>query len=305
MYRREKVETFGEYVRRGYALRRDVRPETLRQYRLSVDLLERWAGGGVRLEELDEDMASAWLRDYAPTVAVETARGKRRMLLAVWRGASDDGLCAEPRARRVRRIRPEERVVTAWTREEVGRLLEAAEHLPRRHPCGLRRSQWWDLAIRVAWDSGLRWGDLVRLSVAAVGPDGVVSVVQSKTRKRVTFVLSPSTLAAYRQSLAVCPRSLVVPWTVSRESFGRQVALLVRKAGIRPGTWRWIRRGSGTDVEVQREGAGHRHLGNTAAVFDASYRDAAIVGRTTPAPRELLVAALEHGPRQMRLFDVG
>ena len=230
---------------------------------------------------------SAWLQDYAATVKPHTVRAKKNMILSLWRAASDEGLCDEPRARRVRRVRVPENVVTAWTRDEVEKLLEATATMPRWHRCGLRRSAWWDLAIRVAWDSGLRWGDLIRLRVDAVGPDGACTMSQSKTGRVSAFRLSGTTLEALRATLADCPRPLVCPWPATGETFRDQVDRLVARAGIRPGTWKWIRRGSGSDVELQARGLGHRHLGNTPGVFRASYEDRTITGTGVPTPREL------------------
>lgn len=295
MFRRSGPATVGEYARQSYSLLRDIRPGSLRQLVIAADLLERWAGGPVPLDQLDEQAVSAWLRDYANTVRPATVRAKKALILALWRAAADDGLAQDPVARRVRRVRVPDRVVQAWTKEEVERLLAAAATLPRWHRCGLRRADWWDLAIRVAWDTGLRWGDLVRLRVDALGPDGTGVVVQSKTGRAITVRLSQGTLEALRATVTACPRELVCPWPASGETFRAQVDRLVARAGIRAGTWKWIRRGSGSDVELQAEGAGHRHLGNTPAVFRASYEDAAIVGRRTPRPRELLLQALRDG----------
>lgn len=287
MFRRSGPSTFGDYARHGYSLLRDVRPGTLRQYVIAADLLERWAGAAIRLEELDERSLSGFLRDYSATVAPDTVRSKRNALMALWRAAADDGLCDDPVSRRVRRCTVPESVVTAWTKEEVETLLATAATLPRRHKCGLRRSEWWQLAIRVAWDSGLRWADQVSIPVSAVRPDGMVSVSQSKTRKVTAFQFSPSTMELLRKSLAACPRDLVIPWPSSGETFRDQVDRLVAKSGVRKGTWKWIRRGSGTDVELQERGTGHLHLGNTRAVFDRNYADRTIIGRVAPSPREL------------------
>ena len=292
MFRRSGPDTLGEYARHGYSLLRDVKPGTLRQYVIVADLVERWAGRPVRLDELDERSVSEWLRDYSATVKPHTVRGKKNMLLALWRAAADDGLAGEPTARRVRRVRVPQLVPTAWTKAEVEALLATVAGIPRRHRCGLRRAVWWDLAVRVAWDSGLRWGDLVALRVDQIGPDGTVSLTQSKTAKVSTFRLSPTTLDALRATLAACPRDLVCPWPASGETFRDQFSLIVHKAGIRAGTWKFIRRGSGTDVEMQLPGSGHLHLGNTRRVFEQSYGDPTIIGRVTPAPRELLLAAL-------------
>lgn len=300
MFRRSSPETVAEYCRSAYTITREIRPETLRQYVIAADLLERWAGRPVRFDELDERSLSEWLRDYSATAAPATVRAKKQSIMALWRAAADDGLCDEPVARRVRKTSVPERPVEAWTKAEVEQLLAATISLPRRHRCGLRRSAWFDLAIRVAWDSGLRWGDQVRLPVSAVRPDGWVSVTQSKTNKVATFRFSPSTMDALRQSLEAAPRDLVIPWPGSHETFTAQVRRLVKAAGIRPGTWKWIRRASGTDVELQEEGSGHKHLGNTRKVFEAHYADATQIARRPPTPRELLVAALARQDRKTR-----
>jgi integrase len=305
MFRRSTPTTLGEFVRQTYSVTKPIRPETARQYEIAADLLERWAGRPVRLDELDERSVSEWLRDYSRNHAPSTVRAKKQAVMTLWRAAADEGLAAEPVARRVRRTTVPERPVEAWTKAEIERLSEAAATLPRKHPCGLRRSVWFDLAIRIAWDSGLRWGDQIRLPVSAVHPDGWVSVTQSKTGKVATFRLSQSTMMALHRSLEQAPRSLVMPWAGSHETFNAQVRRLVKRAGVRPGTWKWIRRASGTDVELQEEGAGHKHLGNTRKIFEAHYADASQLGRRPPSPRELAlpghVDALPAMPAQSRL----
>jgi len=243
MFRRSGPATLGAYAR-DYGLLRDVRRETLRQYQISADLYERWAGGPVRLEELDEQSVSAFLRDYSATAAPQTVRSKKNQILALWRAAADDGLC-EPPVRRVRSVRVPGRPVVAWEKAEVELLLATCRALPRWHRCGLRRSVWWDLAIRVAWDTGLRWGDLITLPVDAVRADGAIVWSPSKTGRVIACRLQPSTVEALRASLAACPRALVCPWPASHETFTDQVGRLVRKAGIRAGTVRGRLRGPG------------------------------------------------------------
>ena len=162
----------GEYAR-GYALLHDVRPETVAQYRITADLFERWAGHPARLAELDERSVSAWLRDYSATAAPSTVRSKRNQILALWRAAADEGLCEAPTLR-VRGGRVPRLPVEAWTFDEVVKLLQASGGVKRFHRCGLPRRVWWPLAIRVAWDTGLRWGDQIAIPVSAVAADGAV-----------------------------------------------------------------------------------------------------------------------------------
>ena len=289
MFRRSGPSTLSDYAR-DYGILRDVQPGTLRQYKIVAALFEAWAGGPVLLEQLDETSVSSWLRDYAQTAAPATVRSKRATILALWRAAADDQLCDPPtrRVRALRRSAPRP-VVEAWLYEEVEALLLAAQGLKRRHRCGLPRSIWWDLAIRVAWDSGLRWGDLVALQVAQIRPDGTATVIQHKTGRTVGIRLSESTLAALRASLEACPRTLVLPWPASQESFIRQSRLLVKKAGIRAGTWKWLRRSSGSYCERDEPGTGASHLGHApgSRIFADHYAAPAIVARATRLPQEL------------------
>ena len=290
MFKRSGPTTLGEYVSH-YGLFHDCKPETLRQYQISVAIFSRWAGGNVPLDSLDAESVSAWIRDYAATgVAPNTVRSKRNHILIMWRAAADEGLCDLP-ARRVRPVRVPWIPPTCWTRDEVQRLVDACGKLKRWHKCGIRRSEWWALAVRVAWDTGLRWEDQVaRLRVDQIGPDGIVAMPQSKTGRVVVCRLSEATLEALRLSVADHPRRLVTPWTASHETFTSQMKRIVRSAGIRPGTWKWIRRASATDVEIQSPRGASEHLGHTpgSMIAERSYIDPAIVGsnrlRATPRP---------------------
>lgn len=265
--KRARPETLVEYLIE-YALTRELERETLRQYEIAVQLYDRWrAGHGMdvaRLNCLDELELSAWLRDYAASGrAPSTVRSKRVMLVTLWRQAADDGYCEPPR-RRIRSVRVWLDAPTCWTDQEVYRLLEACQELPRWHRCGLRRSIWWELAVRVAWDTGLRWGDLIRLCVDQIPPTGFFAMAQHKTKRIAVCRLDAPTMELLQESLEACPRELVVPWLSSRETFNDQVRTLVRRAGIRAGTWKWLRRASGTDVEIQQPGAATRQLGHKA-----------------------------------------
>jgi len=296
MYAKSGPQTLGAYAA-NYSLLRDVRPETVRQYEITARLYERWAGGPARLDELDEQSVSAWLRDYAASgVEPETVRSKKVGLLALWRAAADEGLC-DPPTRRIRSVKCAYKPPTCWDVNEIMLLLDACRSLKRWHRTGLRRSAWFDLAIRVAWDTGLRQGDQWALPVSMVRPDGTIALSQSKTGRAVICQLSPSTLAALRRSLEIAPRDLLTPWMASHETFDDQFKRLVAKAGIRPGTWKWVRRASATDVEIQLPGSASAHLGHVpgSRIAERNYLDPAQLRRTVATPRELVVAAFENG----------
>jgi len=288
MFRNPHPETIGGYVEQ-YGLFHACRPETVRQYQIAVKIFERWAGGPVRLDELDAMSVSQWLRDYAATgVAPATVRSKRNLILAIWRAAADDGLCDLP-TKRVRSVRVPYKPPDAFTADEALRLVNSCAVLPRWHPCGLRRSDWWRLAIMMAWDTGVRAGDLWKLRCDQISEWGLVVLSQSKTLYGHTAQLSQTTLAELRRSLELVPRDLVCPWTATRETFDRQFLLIVVKAGVRPGTWKWLRSGSASDVEARFPGQGARHLGHKpgSTVAAKHYFDPRIVHKTIYTPTEL------------------
>lgn len=295
MFRKSGPATLGQYLQHDYALYRDCKPETLRQYSISVKLFERWATGGdagVPLEQLDAASVSAWLRDYAATgVSPVTVRSKRNHVMVLWMAASDDGYCDLP-TRRVRPVRVPVLPVTAWTRDEVDRIVATCGRLKRWHPCGISRAEWWALAVRIAYDSGLRWEDQVRrLRLDMILPDGTIAFGQGKVGRVVVRRLSEGTMDALARSMHGRPRDMATPWPYSHETFGEQFKRIVRLAGVRLGTWKWLRRTGATDVEMQQEGAATAHLGHRpgSTVARASYIDAAQVAAVRPpiSPRPL------------------
>lgn len=199
-----------------YATSRAVACDTIRQYRISVRRFEEWAGVGVRLDELSEMMVSHWLRHLEQRVKPSTARSKRNQIMALWRAAASEYLC-DPPTRAVRASRVPWHPRECWTREEVLKLLRVASFAKRRHTCGLQRSDWWELAIRMAWDTGLRWGDLVTLPAAEI-VEGLAVIRQRKTAAPVAIRLHESTMAFLLWTLKEAPRELVCPWDASRLS---------------------------------------------------------------------------------------
>jgi len=274
-----------------YATTRAIEPATARQYAITATRLEEWAGEPVLVTDLTELMVSAFLRDYGQAAKPSTVRSKRTQIMALWRAAADEHLC-DPPTRRVRSARIPWEPRDCFTLAEVEQLVAATAGLRRGLAGGMHRREWWDLAIRLAWDTGLRWGDLVRLRPGDIHGDAVV-VCQRKTRRPYCGRLRPSTIAMLAESLRRYPREYVCPWPASGETFRQQFRRLVAKAGVRPGTWKWLRRGGATDVEIQEPGRGMaaRHLGHApgSRVAELHYIDARVVAANTPAvaPREI------------------
>lgn len=271
----------------AYDLQRGLTKEAARQYRYAAKSMDEWAGRAVAVSELSPDLFNRWLRDLQDEgrLSPATVACRRRHALALWRAAADDRLVEEP----PRRLRPAKVPYTpprAWTVDEVREILATCGKLRRTRKGKMPRAEWWSMAVRIAWDSGLRLSDLLRLKAIDIQPDGRAVVTQSKTSRPVFVTLSPATMEALKASMAAHPRKLICQWDSSRESFRKQFAVIVRRAGVRKGTWKWIRRSSATDVERSCPGAGAAHLGHAhgSDIAAKHYIDPYIVGSSRVAP---------------------
>lgn len=287
MFRRSE-QSIHEFVEQ-YELERALTKEAARQYRYAAKSITDWAGGFCAVEALEPDLFNRWLRDLQEgNLSAATIANRRRHLLALWRAAADTGKCEQP-PRRLRPMKVPYVPPRAWTVDEVRAILAVCRGLRRTRQGKMQRDVFWSLAVRLAWESALRLTDLLRLRVEDVRPDGLVVMGQSKTNRPVAFRLSQQTLDALKASLEGDTRKLVLPWPSSRESFRRQFANVVRKSGVRKGTWKWLRRSSATDVEKACPGAGASHLGHAhgSVIAARHYLDPYIIGAPTVCPTAL------------------
>jgi hypothetical protein len=237
-------------------------------------------GGGNISETLSEEAINSFLESLVE-IAPRTVVSYRQSFLALWRAAADEDLAPYPNARRIRRPKLPPLVVECYTVSEVNRLVKAARQLvgrvPRSH---VKRRDYWPALIMAAWDSGLRRGDLWRLNASKIRRDGMVVQVQHKTQKLIVCQFRPETMRAIRAA----GNSLA--WTADNRTFSEHFTRIVEASGVRRGTFKWVRRASGSYVERAQPGAGCKHLGNTPQVFDAHY-DAKLKGRRFPLPPAL------------------
>jgi integrase len=204
----------------------------------------------------------------------------RADFLALWRAAADEDRLPYPQPRRIRRERITAQVIECYLEHEARALVVAAEHLVGAYPNGVARRQYWPAIIRAAWDTGLRRGDLWRIKSADIRKDKTLVIVQSKTGTAIVCRFHPKTIKAIKRSGGA------LAWALCEWCFGVHFQEIVRFSGIGRGTFRWLRRGSGSRIDADHPGRGHRHLGNTRGVFERHY-DARLESGATPMPPEL------------------
>lgn len=243
--------------------------------------LENHSGEQALALALTEARVNAFLASIEH-LAPRTVRSYREDLLTLWNSAADDGFTPYPVPRRIRRVRLPDLLIDCYTTSEARALLAYARTLRGVYPNGVERAAYWTAAIPLAWDAGFRRGDVWRFQRDAVRPDRTMQLVQHKSQKIVTVRLRESTVAAL-DAIGLA-RPLV--WSHDKSWFGRHFKRIVRGSGVNRGTFKWLRRASGSYVEAIQAGAGYKHLGNTPIVFSRHY-DAKLGAATLPMPPEL------------------
>ncbi len=229
---------------------------------------EQWHGATTVAELFTEDALNAFLTALDGTGSTWTIAKWRQDLLTLWASAADDDLCEYPRRRRIRKPKRDAVSVECYTPDEIRALVAAAERLRGCFDNGVARRYYWSALIRFAWDSGLRRGDCWRWERASLQDDGTFRVTQHKTRKPIRRMLRPATLAAIDKIDSPTP----LAWPLNNEwSFGFQFQRIIAEAGLERGSFKWLRRATGSHVEAEHPGAGHRALGNTTQIFNSHY----------------------------------
>ncbi len=310
-----------EYVQH-YRRDHEIKQSSVQSLNAVVARFSRYLGRQALLADLAAPQVNQWLASMHGKGSPETAYGYRRMLLTLWRAAHLDGFVAEY-PHRVRRIKRPDRIVEGWDAGQMAKLLAACDHLrgairgvrignveewfgsDRGRPWRTVESEerqngnatylqidkraYFRAMFLVAWDSGLRLGDVFSIERSWIErqPDGSgrFAIVQSKVGRRIDRFLRPETMQAI-DAMFPPERKLLFPLWCFREAFYRVVKRIVKRAGL-SGTMRWIRRGSASEVEKASPGCGKLHLGHSpksVGLFEQSYAVMRICGRTAPLP---------------------
>jgi integrase len=284
--------TIDDYFSGVYAVVRRLAATTEVTYRASLSCLGRWHGQAVALEEMSDTLMSAWVRFMeADGLAARTIKGKRADVLSIWRHAWEHGECrSAPNPRRIRQAPQWEDNPSAWTMEEFRRMLKAASKLPGYLRNGLKRASYFTALLAVAYETGLRRGDLLALPAKAIGSDGQVTLTQKKTGRLHVARLRNETIAAVRrledrlrESGEPSDRPLAWPHSFNLLYYWMQKIRI--DAGIDSGALQQCRRTGATAVESVETGAAMKYLGHRSpGLAEKSYIDRRKIISVTPIP---------------------
>ncbi len=273
-----------------------LRQSTIGFHKAAIGSWEKFAKRRIQVDDLNSAEINRWLDWTKLNRSPDTFRTARGAILTLWRFAHDQGIVqTEPRA--IRKVRIRRGSPTAWTPEELTRLIQAvADNGPwsrERHPSGIPQGIWWESIIRTAYDTGMRLGDILEAGpdqVSVIRTGGVLRYVASKTGDEFFRSLTPKTLY-YVQACIGANRhkqTLIWPLWATRDAFYRHFRSIVKRAAIRKGTFRWIRRTAVTWADIASPGLGQQLAGHKSErVTAASYRDVSQIGRALPAPPSL------------------
>jgi integrase len=246
-----------------------------------------WAGD-IPIAKVNSDLVNEWIEALLATeLKARTVDTYRRNFCAVWRDAYLHGFNNEPPLR-VKKIKLPKQIVQCFTHEEIGKLILAARTRKGCLDNGVKRCHFWEAIILAAYATGLRRGDLLRLERSQVGDDGKAVVIQHKTGYPAVVRLPAEVLAIVNQMRTDCGRAF--PWPYRYDAFGPRFARIVKAAGVRPGTFCWLRRSAGSYAEKMQPGSGKRLLGHRAEwVFRDHYHDLSVAPPETvePPPMQL------------------
>ena len=215
------------------------------------------ASGLSEICQLIPDRVNRFLNSLS--LGATTKSNIRRELLTLWRYAYEEGM-TEAMPVRITRIRPKHSPPQAWSSSDLSRILNAAKEdeffIGGRS--GLRVCDVLPVWIGIAYDSGLRFGDVLSLQ-ASNFRNGCVCVTASKTGKPLVRRLSDRTDEAVVELLAKSEDGSLFAWAITRRRACKMWRAFLNRHGF-TGSSKWLRRSCATYVERQQPGAATRYL---------------------------------------------
>lgn len=232
-----------------YLLSRSLKPASAKTLLFTSNRFEAWIGRPCRVDEITCELLSTWIRDM-PT-GDRTKIKHRGNMLTLLRYAADQGYCAEPVARKVRRpVKPKPQP-QAWGIDELRRVVSAADNLPgviRRNGTCVAVATYFGCFVRVAYQTGLRRGNLFRLNRSEVTSSGLICTRHEKTGELHVCSIEFDALALWN----MLPGERPLQWSDNR-SFYRRWRQICEIANVPVGGPQRIRKTAATQVWLEDE----------------------------------------------------
>lgn len=280
-----------------YLTEHDVCRQASKNYLSTLGRFERHLGRAATTDDLTDSTLNGWTAAMLAARDPKSPRSARnhvKLILTLWRYCVIELELFDRMPLRIRRIKCPQLVPTAWGEPEMARLMEAAVKLPGcfrsrlpRDAGRVRRSDFFRALISAGWDSGLRRGDLWKLTTEQA-LSGQFPIAMSKTGVVKLVTLQPSTVALIERTYPP-KRNLafgeVCQFSVYRRWFGE----LRKLAGIdERGSLHRVRKSAATAVERQQPGAASWFLAHRSPdLARRHYIDPRLVGERAFVPPAL------------------
>ncbi len=222
-----------------------VTEDTAKRMRRACELCATFTRGGLP----DESAVSAMVKHLEASYAPKTIKNYRSYVLSVMRLAASAGATALLNHDLVRKVRVPAPNPVAWYPEEYERLVSAARRL--KGHCAKRldlpRAQYLSALVQAAYETGLRKGDLFRLTKDHFRPDGSIRLRQNKTTVPHTCGVTPDTL----EMILAIPYYFPLRWDANPRTYSELWRDARKIAGLHSGATQQIRRTGATDVWIE------------------------------------------------------
>lgn len=269
-----------------YVLYHDLAAESRDWYRRVVSVFCTWAGGDVMLEAFNGEAISRLLADKQKAGrSPHYVKSLRNALVALLNELRGNG----PRER-VRSVKTPPLDPEAWTPAEVERLINACEEMPES-------SRWrWIIAISLGYYTGLDRCDIERIERKNISPAGILVFRRRKTKSLIVVQVPPDLMDLIDKRCP--PKGPVLRMGISKEWFRKIFGGIVARAGL-SGTFKKLRKTSGSIVEAIDPGKGHQHLGNTQAIFEKHYEAKRLTRAEPTMPPAIRIPRPDDPPEQL------
>jgi len=248
------LTTFGE----AYWKTRDARTGWRDQLRYVAVHYGKFLGRPATLADLTVDSVNDWIAWMCEgPLSRWSVRSKRRVLLVLWRAASDRDLVPMLPERKIRKVKAPPLIPKSWSIAEMQKLLAVAAGAIGRRQRN-KPAEFWKAWILVSYQTGLRPSDQRRLRFDDIQEDGSFTIIQSKTGFPITCFLEDDAMAAVNVMRA---RGTDLVFPMCMDQCHKQFGELVRLAGLK-GTLKTLRKTGATLCEVATPGSASAFLGH-------------------------------------------
>jgi integrase len=283
-----------EFIRR-YSVERGLVESSAKNLHDVVNCFGRSLGRRPGLLDLSTENVNQWIVEMQEAgLSPETIRSRRIALVGLWRQADEVGI-VEHGPKRIRKVKCPQLIPTAWSIEEMQRLLIAASEVAGTFTVsGINRAAFWRALILIGYHSGLRRADLLKIKPSDIQPDGALIVVQSKTGNVIRRSL-PSDVMQSIQAIAIPRRRRLFGDVLSAARVRKGFQIIVKRAGL-TGSMKRLRATGATWCEVETPGSAMRFLGHrTPGLAYKHYVDPRFISSSPVGPPAISIAAWKGG----------